>query len=269
MKHHDVNKLLKGSIFPKEYAAPSTDAEKIDFNRESKLIDERSQAEDRLRNAIAHGNEKAAIDAFMEMGRLIQNPEEVLYTSSMDTFRDYKNTVQGINTMFRLAVQDNHVHPIYVHKYSSRFVYRIESAGSYEDMADVIYDMVCQYCRLVREYSLADKSSLVRDAVTYIQINLCGPLSTRDIAQHLNVTSNLLGIRFKEEMHAAIMDYIRTERIKRARKLLQSTDLSIQEVAAHVGIDDAGYFTKQFRRETGMTPRQYRAQKKISADQIP
>ena len=42
-----------------------------------------------------------------------------------------------------------------------------------------------------------------------------------------------------------------------AIKLLNTTDLSIQEIASRVGIEDASYFSKQFKKQIGMSPAKY------------
>lgn len=43
----------------------------------------------------------------------------------------------------------------------------------------------------------------------------------------------------------------------RALKLLSTTELNIQDIASQIGIEDAGYFSKQFKKEIGMSPLQY------------
>ena len=53
-----------------------------------------------------------------------------------------------------------------------------------------------------------------------------------------------------------------SQRMSRARQLLDSTTLGIAEVAREVGYDDPLYFSRQFRRTHGMSPRDYRGQRK-------
>ena len=55
-----------------------------------------------------------------------------------------------------------------------------------------------------------------------------------------------------------IKAYIREKRMQHARHLLRTTDLQIGTVALHCGIPDIHYFAKLFKKETGMTPGQYR-----------
>jgi YesN/AraC family two-component response regulator len=55
-----------------------------------------------------------------------------------------------------------------------------------------------------------------------------------------------------------IHKYINSLRIQAAIKLLNTSFISIQDIAAHVGIDDCNYFTKVFKKEVGLTPSEYR-----------
>ena len=53
--------------------------------------------------------------------------------------------------------------------------------------------------------------------------------------------------------------YLMDVRLERAARLLVETDLPVATVATRVGFRDASYFARQFRRCTGLSPRQYRA----------
>ena len=63
--------------------------------------------------------------------------------------------------------------------------------------------------------------------------------------------------KFKEETGYFISDYVKFARIERA-KLLQSTDLSILEIAGRLGFATRSYFSQAFREVTGMTPTHFR-----------
>ena len=121
-------------------------------------------------------------------------------------------------------------------------------------------DMVYVYCHLVKECSLAAYTPPVRKALLYIDMNLASPISTRDIAQEQFLTPNYLSSRFKQEVGVSISDYLLTRRVRLACQLLSTTQLSVQEIAAKTGMGDASYFSKQFKRITGVAPLRYRKQ---------
>ena len=62
-------------------------------------------------------------------------------------------------------------------------------------------------------------------------------------------------------MGVSISDYLLKRRIGLACQLLRSTQLSIQEVATRTGMEDASYFSKQFKRIMGIAPLKYRKEK--------
>ena len=55
------------------------------------------------------------------------------------------------------------------------------------------------------------------------------------------------------------MRYLNGYRIEKAQTLLKNTDRSITDVAIAVGVDDASYFARIFKKQMGVTPREYKA----------
>ena len=53
-------------------------------------------------------------------------------------------------------------------------------------------------------------------------------------------------------------DYILELRISKAKDLLRNTNMDILDVSEAAGFENQSYFTKIFRKRTGLTPRQYR-----------
>ncbi len=235
-----------------------------DMNHEMQLIDARYRAENTLLEAIASGDEAAAFKAILDYGTLMQSPTQKAAPTTSDVVRDFKNSAHTMNTLFRKAIENNHVHPIYIHESSSDFGTRIERAESLQELALLIGEMIQRYCYLVRKYSVAVYSEPIRRAILFIDLNLATSISTKDIAADQFLSPNYLSARFHEETGKTISDFILEKRIKMACKLLKTTKQSIQEVAASVGIGDASYFSKQFKKITGISPLQY--QKKVNLD---
>jgi signal transduction histidine kinase/DNA-binding LacI/PurR family transcriptional regulator/AraC-like DNA-binding protein len=99
---------------------------------------------------------------------------------------------------------------------------------------------------------------LVRMAIAYLHENFTEPLARRDIAQHVGITEDHLTFCFRQELGTTPIEYLQRYRINQAKHLLKETPQTITEIALTVGFSDSGYFSRIFRRETGMTPETYR-----------
>lgn len=229
-----------------------------DMNQEMQLIDQRYRAENDLLDRIAQGDEAGAFEALISYGHLMQSPLQRMVPTAEDGLRDYQNSVHTMNTLFRKAIERNMVHPIYIHESSSFFERRIESAQTMAELNGLIAAMIRRYCYLSKNYSVAVYSEPIRKAMLYIDLNLASPISTRDVAADQFLSPNYLSTRFHEETGKTVSDFILEKRVKMSCKLLETTRMSIQDVAAAVGIEDASYFTKQFKRIKGVSPMQFR-----------
>jgi transcriptional regulator GlxA family with amidase domain len=69
--------------------------------------------------------------------------------------------------------------------------------------------------------------------------------------------------RFQQSTGMSPLEYVHTLRLEEAKHLLETSDHSIETIAAEVGYEDPGFFTRLFRRQVNMTPAMYR--KRFSA----
>ena len=94
--------------------------------------------------------------------------------------------------------------------------------------------------------------------VRFVELHLSENCSLQLIAREMNMNANYLGQLFKRETGKTYSAYVTELRIERAKELLASGELSINEIAAALGFNDYFYFLKTFKRVSGCTPKQYR-----------
>ncbi|QRY46887.1 helix-turn-helix transcriptional regulator [Mycolicibacterium boenickei] len=99
---------------------------------------------------------------------------------------------------------------------------------------------------------------LLADVFSAIDRRLSEPLSLRDVADEVGMTAGHLTTLVRRRTGRTVGEWINERRMSRARALLGDTDLSVAEVAARVGMLDPGYFSRQFRRTHGRSPREWR-----------
>ena len=119
--------------------------------------------------------------------------------------------------------------------------------------------------RLKREQSdFAFMASQINDATTarilkYVTEHIDTPdLKIDNIADAMGMSRSVLYIKIKQQLGMTPIDFVRHVRIMRACELLKDTDEPLSSVAFAVGFSDPKYFSKVFKRETGIVPTEYR-----------
>lgn len=107
------------------------------------------------------------------------------------------------------------------------------------------------------------KKEMVDRVLREIDQNLSRPINFEEIARQQGITTTYFRSVFKEIAGVSPVDYLNRMRILSALELLQVSDLSIAEIAGSVGIYDANYFSRLFKKITGYPPRYF---KSISSD---
>jgi AraC-like DNA-binding protein/ActR/RegA family two-component response regulator len=99
---------------------------------------------------------------------------------------------------------------------------------------------------------------MVAQVVGFIHEHYAEPISRDDMASYVGVSARHLTRCFHAEMGISPITYLNRYRVKKAKQLLEMGDQSITEIAEAVGFSSSNYFTDAFRRETGISPRDYR-----------
>lgn len=98
----------------------------------------------------------------------------------------------------------------------------------------------------------------IRLAKAYIELNYMHFITVQDIACNVNLERTYFSKIFKEEENVTIQQYLINVRITQSKALLKQTDYSIKEICTFIGMKDAYYFSKLFKKITKLTPSQYR-----------
>jgi transcriptional regulator GlxA family with amidase domain len=93
--------------------------------------------------------------------------------------------------------------------------------------------------------------------IALMKTNFHRKLTPIEIAESVRLSPSRLRELFKDQTGTSLARYHRELRLERAKHLLETTFLSVKEVAAGVGIDGVSHFVRDFKKANGMTPTEY------------
>ncbi len=149
-------------------------------------------------------------------------------------------------------------------------LFRDEDGVAYQHMSVAIDAIakgktLCAGRRLLQLLELAvqeggkNRESNPFSAVTdYIEAHLGASFTLPELARRFGMSTATMRRLFAANVGMPPIAYIRRQKIARAKRMLASAELSVENICEELGFYDASYFYKQFRLETGMTPAEYR-----------
>lgn len=98
----------------------------------------------------------------------------------------------------------------------------------------------------------------VSAVISYIGEHITEPLSLDAISETLFISKYYMCHLFKATTGMSITHYILLQRLALSKRLLASTDKTVSDISAETGFSDITYFSRVFRKSTGMSPSEYR-----------
>lgn len=102
-------------------------------------------------------------------------------------------------------------------------------------------------------------SGTVVQVAQYIQENYHETFSLSQLAKRFLVESSYLSKAFRQQMGENLMVYIARQKIEKAKEYIQQGNITLTEISFLVGYDDYNYFSRVFKKMTGISPREYKA----------
>ena len=116
---------------------------------------------------------------------------------------------------------------------------------------------------LARSYSesenlKAQEIQRIAGAVSTIETRLDQPLTVEELAKKAHCTTKQLREIFNSAYGVSPLAYLTRVRVARAGDLLKETDRPVTDIAFDCGFSDSNYFSRTFKKETGLSPREFR-----------
>lgn len=169
----------------------------------------------------------------------------------MAVFRSFRHAYQEESGIDMIAVTDDLTSQLYI-KSSLLFIFAMLSEYHLFTPTEEQYD------KRVED---------IKTALTYIKDNYRDKIYISDLAGQVNLNEQYFCRFFKKAIGRTPMEYVNEYRIKQTRRLLEETDLPVTEVCLECGYNNLGNFLREFRKQTGTTPLQYRKQARRGLDE--
>ncbi len=134
----------------------------------------------------------------------------------------------------------------------------IEDSSNMIQIHELLESAALSMAEKIKEYNKANINVTLRKAMDYIQNNYHNSITLQELADEVYVSTYYLSRMFTKELGKNFVDYLNEVRMEEAGKLLKSTEDKTYEISEKVGISDAHYFSKLFKKYMGMTPTDYR-----------
>ena len=138
------------------------------------------------------------------------------------------------------------------------YLIELNSDNPYRDLLDKINDFVNSLVRFIENANIKSSNVLVKKALAYISLNYKSPITLNSVASYLGVTpfyiSNLLSTHTSKNFTDLVTEY----RVEKAKEMLKE-NYQIKEIASKLGFGSHNYFSKVFKKVTGLTPKEYKS----------
>lgn len=135
----------------------------------------------------------------------------------------------------------------------------IEQSDDPQRIRDVLSDEAVELSAMITEMQKKNESVTVQKAKQFMQQEYMRDLSIDEIAGHLNLSGSYVMREFKKQTGETLNRYLTGLRIAKAKELLVIQ--TVTETSFDVGYNHANYFSTVFKKETGMTPAEFKKTK--------
>lgn len=110
----------------------------------------------------------------------------------------------------------------------------------------------------VKSQSSIDYSNrIVQATKEYLEAHYAEEITLEDVAEYVNISPQYFSKLIKKNTGFNFIDWLSMLRVRKAKELLASTNLTVKEVCFMVGYKDPNYFSRIFKKKIGMTPSEY------------
>lgn len=139
-----------------------------------------------------------------------------------------------------------------------RFVVRINHASSLDGLFAILHDTVSEEMDLLFQQQHSSETRPIRLAREYMQRHYSEPITLEKVCEEVGFSVSYFSALFKKETGESFVRHLTRIRMEKAKELLSQTNLPVSQICVRVGYNDQKHFNQIFKKETDLSPGQYR-----------
>ncbi|MCR5147371.1 MAG: AraC family transcriptional regulator [Eubacterium sp.] len=214
------------------------------------------EMEMRFYNLVAEGRIKEMMELRKNVPPSNAKERGVL---SEDPLRNSMYHMVAMTTLISRSCIAHGMEPEFAYEMSDIYIRRADKAKTLKELNEVREEMISDYAHVMEKRNKQNvRSTQIILCLDYIHDHLHDNISIAELAEHVKLNETYLSKLFKKEMECSIGEHIRRMKVEEAKNLLRYSDMTSIEIATDLGFTSHSYFISVFKKETGMTPREYR-----------
>jgi AraC-like DNA-binding protein len=211
--------------------------------------------ERRLLNEIKRELKDAAYETLktinkLERARLADSP-----------MRSIKNSLIGTATLFTRAAIEANVPPEDAFSLCDFCILEIERITNVTALQQYEYQMLDDYINIIHDNKIQSYNNMTIKIIEYIHENITETISLNDLVKIVNLSKEYLCSMFKKNVGLGIVEYINYNKVEESKYFLRYSNMSISDIAFLFNFSSPGYYSSVFKKQTGLTPRQFQQAK--------
>ena len=210
------------------------------------------EMEQKLINMVKAGN----LD---ESRELLNSILGYVFLYSGNNLETIKNRVVELCSLLSRAIIESGAPTDLVFKINNDLLKRLPEYTSLEDICYSANEILQEFVESAFPNAGREGARDIREALSYISGHYSEPITLQDAADKVHLSTAYFSRRFRDVCGVTFKEYLTNVRVEEAKRLLRNTDYSLLDIAIATGFDNQSYFTKVFRKYTGLTPKQFRS----------
>lgn len=228
--------------------------ESIEYEFEKQWVRDYPTEMNRILNQVMEGEVEGANDSIRQMFRHF---EEKRLNSEM-----IKNYCYVLGIMLKNAAYGILKERQKEELEDGAFEERIKTMFTIDELEALMLKVFRGMAELVRDSGVPEavkQNQMILQAKEFIRRNYNKKVSIEELCRELYLSPTYFSYMFKKETGENYMEYLQKIRMEEAKHLLKTTNHKVYEIAEQVGYSDYKYFTVQFKKYAGISPKEYRS----------